>query len=148
MEHGQLGTAIQQRVIFIWEGAFAAPPSSHLTESLLRKTHRWDSAVGLWEIHPVMVGQVWYLRNHTPYLVDLAVTTRESGFTRSVAKLVERENIPIRYVFRIEPEKLGQRLPYMPDVVRVFWGLESQRWVFGPKGYGVPPDGKGFQALL
>lgn len=117
-------------------------------ERLLRRLHRWDESVALWQVYEAMANQVWYLRIHANYLCDLVITTREKNFAMAVARRMETENIPIRHVFAMDPIKLGQRLPYMPDVVRVFYSLESQRYAYGPRGYCVPKEGKGFNALI
>jgi len=139
MERGQLDTSYQKRFIWIWEGAVAHLPVERRAivgrERIARRLHHWDQAVEYWRMHERTIAFWWSapalaLRN------DIAVTTREPDFAKAVATMIERENLPVRYVFAIEPHVLGHKLTYMPDVVRVFYTLPVHRFVFGPKGYG------------
>lgn len=138
MERGELGTDTQRRVIFIWEGALAHlpdQPGPKTLEAVYRKTGRYDRAVGFWEVHEHGLAVMWTLFQRTPLRIDLAVTTRESGFARAVADLSDHENWPVRYVFAVAAAVLGRRLPQMPDVERVFYGVADQRFAYGPHGF-------------
>jgi hypothetical protein len=137
-KHGLVDTTIQKRYIWIWEDAVAHLPTERRAilyrERVARRIHRWDEAVSCWRLHEKTIAFWWSapamaLRN------DIAVTTREPGFAQAVAEYMERENLPIRYVFAIEPHVLGRKLVHMPDVVRVFYGSHTQQFVYGPKGY-------------
>jgi hypothetical protein len=151
MERGQLDTRIQQRFIWIWEGCCAHLPverrAIQMKEKMARRTHQWDTAVELWKIHEPVVAQWWTLLSTSPVRSDIAVTTREPAFAKAVAGMIERENLPVRYVFAVEAHVLGHKLTYMPDVVNVFYSLPNQQFVFGPKGYHVPWGGENFQPL-
>ena len=138
MEKGQLGTSVQQRVIFVWEGTLAHLPDGPgpgAVESMCRKLGRYERAVGYWKIHDSTVAVIWTLFQRTPFRIDLAVTTREDRFAKAVADLSDRNGWPIRYVFAMTAPALGRRLPYMADVECVYYGLAEQRFNFGPHGY-------------
>jgi hypothetical protein len=138
VEKGQLGTGVQRRIIFIWEGAVATLPSKkavQVMESLKRSMKVWDQAVSYWVIHDQAIRAAWSLLNTAHLRMDIAVTTRTPEFAEAVARLVERQNLPFRYVFWQSAEDLGRMLSSMPDVVRVYYGLEEQRWSFGPHGF-------------
>ena len=141
MERGQLDTSYQKRFIWIWEGAVAHLPierrAVQMKEKLARRTHQWDVAVELWKVHELVIAQWWSLLSTSPVRSDIAVTTREPAFAKAVATMIERENLPVRYVFAAEAHVLGHKLTYMPDVVNVFYSLPVHQFVFGPKGYHV-----------
>lgn len=109
-------------------------------EWLARRTGQFDHAVGYWKPHQHALGLMWSLLARTPLRIDLCVTTRSERFAQAVAHKIEVENWPISYVFASAPEDLGRRLPYSPDAERVYYGLESQRWAYGPQGYFLSRD--------
>jgi hypothetical protein len=137
VEKGQLGTESQHRFIFIWEGTLAHLPEARPTrdlEWLNRKLKRWDRALSLWEIHDLAIKWLWSIMTRTDMRVDVCVTTRPAPFALALARKMEAENWPVRYVFAHTAAGLGRMLPHMPDVDRVYYGLEEQRWIYGPNG--------------
>jgi hypothetical protein len=143
VQKGKLGTEAQRRVIFVWEGAVATLPDYPVVVSIerfKRRLRRWDQALGYWEINRWALNLMWSLLARTDFRIDLAVTTRQPEFAQAVARKCEAENWPVRYVFAEEAPKLGRLLVSMPDVERVYYGLEEQRWAFGPHGYFISPD--------
>lgn len=138
MEKGQLGTQTQRRLIFVWEGAVARLPGPRMLQRIEWvdcHMKAWDRALGRWEINTSALQWMWSFLATTELRIDLAVTTRPPGFAQALARRVEHENWPIRYVFAVTATDLGRLLPAMPDVVRVYYGLEEQRWAFGPQGF-------------
>lgn len=137
MRRGQIGTTDLHRAIFIWEGAVAVLPGGPVQtlEWVARRTGRYGQAIGYWKIQSHAVALMWSLLARTHLRIDLCVTTRSERFTQAVAGFVEDHNWPVHYVFCEDPQALGRRLPTMPDVERVYYGLESQRWAYGPTGY-------------
>lgn len=141
MKHGQIGTDAEGRVIFIWEGAVASLPDRYTVRTLERYKRRlflYDQAVGYWEIHPWCLALMWSLMQRTPWRIDMCVTSRDAGFTKALAARATRENWPVRYVFC--DAELGRKLPQMPDVTRVYYGDESQRFAYGPQGFHLDPS--------
>ena len=142
MERGQLGTGVSRRFIIVWEGAMAELPTKGTAvvarERILRRFHAWDEAVAMWKIHDLMANQIWDLIR-VGYRCDVVVTTREKQFARAVSREIERLNIPVSYVWAQTADSLGRELMYRPDVERVFYGLEYQRYSYGPKGFCVTP---------
>jgi hypothetical protein len=141
VQKGQLGTGVERRILFIWEGAVAELPDSRAEramESLARKTKRWDQAVGYWNINETALKWMWSFLMRSELRIDVVVTTRPAGFAQAVARMVERNNWPIRYVTNQSAGDLGRMLPTMPDVDRVYYGLMEQRWAFGPRGMLFP----------
>lgn len=137
MEKGQLGTEIQKRFIFIWEGTVAHLPDRPMVRNLewsKRRLHLWDQAVGYWVLHDIAIKWMWTLLVRTDIRTDVCVTSRSDDFAQAVARRLERDGLPVRYVFADSPNSLGRRLPVMPDVDRVYFGLEHQRWAYGHKG--------------
>jgi hypothetical protein len=143
MEGGQLGTEAERRMIFIWEGAVATLPDYygiHNMERLRMAMHRYDAAVQLWQINEFAIKWMWTIWVRAPFRIDICVTTRGPKFAEAVAKKCERRNWPVRYVFAESAQTLGRNLPTMPDVERVCYGLEEQRWAFGPQGFRLARD--------
>jgi hypothetical protein len=142
MEKGQLGTQTQRRFIFIWEGAVASLPAGRVVRDLewiKRRMGLFDAAVKYWEVHSWCLATMWSLMARTDRRIDLCVTTRQPEFAKAVGRRAERENWPVRYVFCESPQGLGRLLPQMPDVDLVYYGLEEQRWAYGPSGYHITP---------
>jgi len=83
---------------------------------------------------------MWSLNQRTPWRIDLVVTTRGPAFTKALSEKVTQENWPVRYVTYDTPQSLGRALSYMPDVQRVYYGLEEQRFAYGPHGFFCGPD--------
>ena len=137
MQKGYLGTGTERRIIFIWEGAVANLPDKRAVqamETVKCRVKLWDQAVDYWEISEKAVGWMWSIWMRSDMRIDLCVTTRPEPFAKAVTRLVELRNWPVRYVFAAAPADLGRLLPTMPDVDRVFYGLEYQRYAYGPKG--------------
>lgn len=142
MKGGQLGTAFQRRIIFIWEGAVADLPDAYTVKVLERykgRLHLWDQAVGYWKIHIPALQAMWQIMVRTDLRIDMCVTTRPPEFAQALSRKVTEENWPIRYVFCESPHGLGRKLPAMPDVERVYYGVEEQRWAYGPHGVFFDP---------
>ena len=141
MRRGQIGTESPQRVIFIWEGAVAALPDHKMVRAWERvccNLARWDQAVGYWKAHTWALALMWSLNQRTPWRIDICVTSRGPSLTKALSARVTQENWPVRYVF-CEPD-LGRKLAQMPDVERVFYGIEEQRFQYGPQGYFLDPS--------
>ena len=142
MRRGQIGTDYQQRMIFIWEGAIATLPehwSIRGLEHLAVRTGQSRRAVDYWKVQHQGLALMWSLLARTDFRIDLCVTTRPPRFAEAVADKVLMENWPVHYVFASSPESLGRRLSTMPDVARVYYGLERQRFAYGPNGYFIDP---------
>lgn len=144
MEKGQLGTTVRDRVIFVWEGAVATLPDSRVVqtlESLDRRMGSYGRAVNRWEIHHLALRSMWEIFSRSFLRIDMVVTTRGEGFARAVSRKAQRDNWPVEYIFSETPQALGRLLPSMPDVNRVYYGLEEQRWSYGPRGVFLDPKG-------
>jgi hypothetical protein len=145
VQKGQLGTDTERRIIFIWEGAVAELPEKRAVktmESLKGRLNLWDQALEYWDINEVTIKWMWAVLSRTNLRVDVCVTTRPAPFARAFARLCEHNNWPIRYVFAQSPRDLGRALPTMPDVDRVYYGRENQRWALGPKAVFFPQPGQ------
>lgn len=144
MERGQLGTGIQHRVIFVWEGAVASLPDDRATralESIKRRMALWDAAVRYWEIHDLAVRTMWQIFQRSTLRIDMAVTSRGPNFGLAVARLCQERNWPVRAIFCETPASLGRMLANMPDVDRVYYGDPDHRWALGPRGAFFDPRG-------
>jgi hypothetical protein len=137
VERGQLGTEIQHRVIFVWEGAVASLPDdrgSRALEAVQRRLGRFDAAVRHWDIHDLAVRTIWQIHQRSTLRIDMAVTSRGPSFGLAVARLCQERNWPVRAIFCETPSSLGRMLPNMPDVDRVYYGDPDHRWALGPRG--------------
>jgi hypothetical protein len=145
VQKGELGTGTERRIIFIWEGAVAELPDKRAVQAMERlkgALKLWDQALSYWNINSFAIQWMWSMLARTNLRIDVAVTTRPDGFGKAVARLVEYSNWPIRYVFTQPAENLGRMLPTMPDVDRVYYGREEQRWAYGPNGMHLPNIGQ------
>jgi len=143
LRHGQLGNEQQRRMIFIWEGSVATLPDKKMVrawEQVDCNVGRWDAAVALWQINDFGLKWMWSVLERSYLRIDVCVTTRPPEFAQAVARKCERENWPVRYVFAEAAPELGRRLPTMPDVERVVYEREDQRWAYGPHGYRLSPE--------
>ena len=145
MQKGQLGTGTERRIIFIWEGTVAELPEKRTVkamESLKAKMKLWDQALSYWDISDTTVKWMWAILARSNLRIDVCVTTRPPEFAKALARLSERNNWPIRYVFAQSVGDLGRALPAMPDVDRVYYGRINQRWALGPKAVFFPQAGQ------
>jgi hypothetical protein len=136
VEKGRIGTDAEGRVVFIWEGAVGYLPDRPVLQTLERlsiRTGQYRKAINYWKVHGKALSLMWTLLQRTNWRIDMCVTSRGPGFTQALADRVMEENWPMRYVFC--DNELGRKLPYMPDVQRVFYGHEEQRFAYGPQGY-------------
>jgi hypothetical protein len=99
-------------------------------------------------VHDHVITLIWDVWNRGGFRSDVVITTRERGFTEAVAKLFDQQCPVVSYVYRMEPHVLGRRAAASPDVHKIFYGLDSQQFVYGAKGYHIPFGGTGFQPLL
>jgi hypothetical protein len=130
-------------MVFIWEGTVASLPDLYAVQTMeryKRRLRRYDAAVDYWEIHRWALNLMWSIMVRTEFRIDVCVTTREPDFARAVARRTEQENWPVRYVFARSAPDLGRQLASMPDVERVYYGLEEQQFTYGPHGFFVSPD--------
>jgi hypothetical protein len=147
VKNGELGTGVERRIIVIWEGALAELPDKRAVramEMIRVKTKLWGAAMDCWVINEFALKWLWSMLSRSPYRIDMAVTTRPAGFAKAVAERSERNNWPIRYIFAQSAQDLGRMLPTMPDVDRVYYGREDQRWAYGPHGIFLPNIGSVF----
>jgi hypothetical protein len=145
VQKGQLGTENERRIIFIWEGAVAELPENRMVRALEatdRRLGRWDQAVHHWDINSFCLQWMWSIMARTEMRMDIVVTTRVPAFGKAVARLIERNNWPVRYVTAMSAQKLGRQLPTMPDVDRVYYRRDDQRWAFGSRGVLFPDIGQ------
>jgi hypothetical protein len=143
VEKGQLGTTVPPRMIFIWEGTVAHLPEGraiHSLEWIARRSGLFDKAVSYWRVHERTLAWMWTIFARTEHRIDVCVTTRQPEFAMAVARLMEHGNLPVRYVFAQSPAGLGRMLPSMADVSHVYYGLEEQRWAYGPHGVFITPE--------
>lgn len=143
MRRGEIGTDAKQRVIFVWEGAVASLPdhrSVQAMEWLACRTGQHSQALKYWKVSGKSLGFMWTLFSRTFFRIDVCVTSRGAGFTKALSKKITQENWPVEYVYHAETNTLGRSLAHSPDVWRVYYGLEGQRWAFGPQGYFISPD--------
>jgi hypothetical protein len=143
MRRGQIGTDAEGRVFFVWEGLVAVLPDHRLVRGLERlatTTGQFRRAVDYWKVQDRALALMWSLNQRTPWRIDLVVTTRGPAFTKALSEKVTQENWPVRYVTYDTPQSLGRALSYMPDVQRVYYGLEEQRFAYGPHGFFCGPD--------
>ena len=145
MQKGQLGTGTERRIIFIWEGTVAELPEKRAVkamESVKAKLGLWDQALAYWDISEVTVKWMWAILSRTNLRIDVCVTTRPPAFAEALSRFSEQNNWPIRYIFARPVGELGRLLPSMPDVDRVYYGRENQRWALGPKAVFFPQAGQ------
>jgi hypothetical protein len=130
-------------MIFVWEGTVATLPDNagiRTLEYLARRGGQWRTAVGYWKVNQYGLKWMWSVLERSTLRIDICVTTRPPGFAEAVARKCEQENWPVGYVFAEAAPELGRRLATMPDVERVVYALEEQRWAYGPHGYRLTPD--------
>lgn len=130
-------------MIFIWEGAVATLPEGR-TVRAMEKVHGnlgdWSGAVNYWQINEYALKWMWAVLSRTDFRIDLCVTTRPPAFAEALARKCDQENWPVRFIFAQSAPELGRRLTSMADVERVIYGLEEQRWAFGPHGFRLTPE--------
>jgi hypothetical protein len=143
VRRGEIGTEAKQRVVFIWEGGVATLPDRYTVRVLERYKERLglhDQALGYWKVSERSLSLMWTLFARTFYRIDICVTSRGPGFTEALSKKILQENWPVEFVYHLSATDLGRSLAHAPDIRRVYYGLEGQRWFFGPNGYFIGPD--------
>jgi len=111
-------------------------------EYLANKTHQWEKAVSYWKLNEFGVKWMWAIHERSMMRIDICVTTRSGNFAHAVSRMCERENWPVSYLTALPAHELGRRLATMPDVDRVVYGREDQRWAYGPHGYLLTPESR------
>lgn len=136
MQGGDIAIPVSQRILIIFDGFVAKPPSKPKEKAqykLAVRLHNWRRAFDLWSIHPLGVAHLNDLHYRWSLRFDL-VTWQPMQFAAEIERWVEAMNIPVAHVHYSTPEKLAREIAYMPDVVKVFDPDPSHRWRYGSRG--------------
>lgn len=134
MERGDISNVTIPRVLLVFEGAVGTLPpgrSKAFGKAVARK--RWDDAVACWELEEMMLRKIWDVTLRKSITVEV-VTFLPEPFADMLAARLDEEDVPVHRVWATTPVRLVRRLPYMPDVSRVYDPDSDHVLSYGAKG--------------
>lgn len=135
MRNGDLANVPVPRIVVVWENAIGYLPD-HRRERWreLKKARDWDGLVRLFELDQLMLRTITDLTYRFSVSVDVVTYSGPEPFADALARLLDRENVPVRIVFSSTPERMARRTSYEPDIVAVYDANAEHSLAYGRKG--------------
>lgn len=138
MRKGDIAGSAAPRLLFVWEGLIAHPPSArNVFQGGARLGGKTKRMVDAYVTDSVMAAQLWRLQWNHGFTLDLA-TFLGSTAAKLIEERVERERLPFGWVTSETPQSLAQRANYEPNLARIYLGrIAVPPLMFGAKGRTV-----------
>jgi hypothetical protein len=132
-----IDNGVEPRVLFVFEGLVARPPSGSdvVKAKVAAKFGRWDTVLRQWELDSMATRQMWDLVSRRNMRFDVVTFTHGEGFAEAIAKRFDDLALPVtRVLYYADQQELARDLAFQPDVQRVFHADPRQSLMFGGRG--------------
>lgn len=137
MKDGDLSNRTPSRVIVVYEGLVAQPPSKpavRVQEQLYVRFRRWTKAAALWEFDDSMLAHLWDAAWRWDLPVDIA-TYLPAAYAEAHVQRLERLHLSFGHFDVYDsPESLARALLHMPSVASVVYSYPPRPLLFGGRG--------------
>lgn len=135
MRGNDLGNTPVPRIVVVFENAVGFLPDE-LRERWreLSRARQWDDVARLFVLDQLMLRKITDLTYRFSVSVDIVTYCGPEAFAEALARLLDRENVPVRIVFASTPERMARRTSYEPDIAAVYDANREHALVYGRKG--------------
>lgn len=135
MRGNDLGNTPVPRLVIVFENAIGYLPDDRREEwRRLSRARQWDDVARLFVLDPMMLRKITDLTHRFSVSVDVVTYCGPESFAEALARLLDRENVPVRIVFSSTPERMSRATSYEPDIAAIYDGNEAHRLVYGRRG--------------
>lgn len=135
MRGGDLDNSPVPRLVVVFENALGYLPDQRRGRWRELKTARdWDGLARLFDLDQMMLRKITDLTYRFSVSVDVVTYCGPEAFAEALARLLDRENVPVRIVFSSTPERMARRTSYEPDIIGIYDANEQHSMAYGPKG--------------
>lgn len=142
MRGNDLGNRIVPRDVLVWEGLLGLLPDERTRkqEAKFRSRRKWQQAVDLYQINEIMARKIWDLAWRFDVEVNLLTFLGPEFAEALEARVIDRENLPLRHVWSERPDAFARSLAYQPDLRHVYDPDPAHQFLYGAKGRILSPD--------
>lgn len=135
MRGNDLGNTPVPRLVVVFENAIGYLPDDLRDQwRELKAARDWEGLARLFELDQMMLRKITDLTYRFSVSVDVVTYCGPEPFAEALARVLDRENVPVRIVFSSTPERMARRTSYEPDIVAVYDGTPGHALVYGRKG--------------
>lgn len=135
MRGNDLGNTPVPRLVIVFENAVGYLPEDRRDEwRRLSRARQWDDVARLFVLDQLMLRKITDLTHRFSVSVDIVTYCGPESFAEALARLLDRENVPVRIVFSSTPERMARRTSYEPDIRAVYDANPEHVMVYGRKG--------------
>lgn len=135
MQGGDLSNTPVPRIIIVFENALGYLPEDQRDRwRELSRASQWDDVARLFVLDQMMLRKITDLSWRHSVNVDVVTYCGPEAFADALARLLDRENVPVRIVFASQPERLARATSFEPDIMCVYDANPEHALVYGRKG--------------
>jgi len=123
------------RLVVVFENALGYLPEDQRDEwRRLSRARQWDDVARLFVLDQLMLRTITDLTYRRSVSIDIVTYCGPEAFAEALARLLDRENVPVRIVFASTPDRMARRTSYEPDIIGVYDANPEHALVYGRKG--------------
>lgn len=135
MQGNDLGNTPTPRIVICFENALGyLPDRSRDRWREMKAARDWDGMARLFELDQMLLRKITDLTYRFSVSVDVVTYCGPEPLADALARLLDRENVPVRYVFSSTPERMARRTSYEPDIIAIYDANEEHALAYGRKG--------------
>ena len=135
MRGNDLGNTPVPRLVVVFENGIGYLPDDRRDQwRELKAARDWDGMARLFELDQMMLRKITDLTYRFSVSVDVVTYCGPEPFAEALARVLDRENVPVRIVFSSTPERMARRTSYEPDIVAVYDANPGHVLAYGRKG--------------
>jgi hypothetical protein len=135
MRHGDLDNTPVPRIVVVWENALGYLPEDRRDQwRELSRAGDWDAVARLFVLDQLMLRKITDLTYRFSVSIDIVTYCGPEAFAEALARLLDRENVPVRIVFASQPERMARATSFEPDIMAVYDANPEHALVYGRKG--------------
>lgn len=130
-----LGNTPVPRLVLVFENGIGYLPDDRRGQwRELKAARDWDGLARLFELDQMMLRKITDLTYRYSVSVDVVTYSGPEPLADALARLLDRENVPVRVVFSSTPERMARATSFEPDIMAVYDANPGHSLVYGRKG--------------
>jgi hypothetical protein len=122
-------------VVIVFENAIGTLPDDRRDRwRRLSRAGDWDEVAKLFDLDQIMLRVITRLVLQLGQQVDVVTYCGPEEFADALARLFDREHVPVRITQASTPERMARRTSFEPDIVAVYDANPQHALVYGRKG--------------
>ncbi|MFE6745933.1 hypothetical protein ACFVGM_08790 [Kitasatospora purpeofusca] len=122
----------------VWEHLIAVPGDAYSAKRFARRirTHRYRSALDLWQTNPRAVEAMWDLWHEDDSIAVL--TYLPVALAPALMDRLASEDVPHLVVIATTPDTVAREAPFSPEITQIYDGNPAHALRYGPRGMHIP----------